>query len=158
MREKVDDKSGEGRRGFFAKRRNNGTEPRRGARRPSTSCATKTEENRGLIERPPFHSGLHGQSSSSTKVQPRAVAIPYTRLKKERFYDWPPDPTVSRATRISIYSEHVKEHDDDSLSASVPDLLIPDIDDQEGFNSSLRRRRSNVPTERPSDIPESIVF
>ena len=110
LKDKADDKN-EARRGFFSKRRQNGNEPRRGARRLSSHF----EEESELVERPAFQSALHGQSSSNKKLQPRAVAIPYSRLKKERFYDWPPDPTVSRATPIALYSEMPKDPDDDSL-------------------------------------------
>jgi len=27
----------------------------------------------------------------------REVAVPYTRLRQNRFYDWPPDPIASKA-------------------------------------------------------------
>ena len=70
---------------------------RRGGKRPSI-------DNMEVMvgERPPFSSDLHGQSSSK-KMSPRSIAIPYSRVRKERFYDWPPDPTVSRATPIYLY-------------------------------------------------------
>lgn len=45
--------------------------------------------------RPDHH---HAQSGQSKQKNPRSVAIPYTPFKKSRFFDWPPDPTVSRAT------------------------------------------------------------
>jgi len=31
----------------------------------------------------------------------REVVVPYTRLRQYRFYDWPPDPTVSRAAEFN---------------------------------------------------------
>jgi len=45
--------------------------------------------------RPAFFA--HTKPSKRTQV-PRDVAVPYFRFRKDRFYDWPPDPTVSRAT------------------------------------------------------------
>jgi hypothetical protein len=157
-KEKLDDSTAEARRGFFTKRRNNATESRMTTtpRRPSAAHSSKPVEERVSLERPAFHSDLHGQSTSSSKLQPRAVAIPYSRFKKERFYDWPPDPTVSRATPIVLYPT-VPTDNDDSLSASVPHLPISDHDEHAEFNSSLRRRHSaNV--QRASDIPDSIIF
>lgn len=108
-------------------------------------------ENGELDEagRPAFSSLIHGSTSSSKKIEPRAVAIPYTRLNKDRFHDWPPDPTVSRATAMDLYPETMEEID--SLTASVPDVLIPDQDDE--VPESLRRR--HVPE---CVIPTSISF
>ena len=31
----------------------------------------------------------------------REVVVPYTRLRQYRFYDWPPDPTASRAAEFN---------------------------------------------------------
>jgi len=111
----------------------------------------ETEHGNELDEagRPAFSSLIHGSTSSSKKMEPRAVAIPYTRLKKDRFFDWPPDPTVSRATAMDLYPETMDEID--SLTASVPDVLIPDQDDE--VPATLRRRY--VPD---SSIPTSISF
>ena len=39
-------------------------------------------------------------SRTSKKTRPREVAVPYSKLRKDRFFDWPPDPTVSRATPL----------------------------------------------------------
>jgi hypothetical protein len=47
--------------------------------------------------RPPFYA--HTRPTRRTQV-PRDVAVPYFRFRKDRFYDWPPDPTVSRATPL----------------------------------------------------------
>lgn len=47
--------------------------------------------------RPAFYA--HSRPTRRTQV-PRDVAVPYFRFRKERFYDWPPDPTVSRATPL----------------------------------------------------------
>ena len=105
-------------------------------------------DNETNHERPAFSSLLHG-GPISRKIEPRAVAIPYTRLKKDRFYDWPPDPTVSRATAIDIYPESID--DIDSLTASVPDVPMQDFLDT--AQPSLRRR--HVPDR---GIPTSVSF
>jgi hypothetical protein len=47
--------------------------------------------------RPAFYA--HTRPTRRTQV-PRDVAVPYFRFRKERFFDWPPDPTVSRATPL----------------------------------------------------------
>jgi hypothetical protein len=47
--------------------------------------------------RPAFYA--HTRPTRRTQV-PRDVAVPYFRFRKDRFYDWPPDPTVSRATPL----------------------------------------------------------
>ena len=56
-----------------------------------------TEEK--IEQRPAFSTGHN--SRISKKVRPREVAVPYSKLRKDRFYDWPPDPTVSRATPVA---------------------------------------------------------
>jgi hypothetical protein len=54
------------------------------------------------MDRPAFDSmKREGEDSTSTslrKMRPRSVTVPYSRFKKDRFYDWPPDPTFSKAT------------------------------------------------------------
>mmetsp|Transcript_32962 Transcript_32962/g.36741 ORF Transcript_32962/g.36741 Transcript_32962/m.36741 type:complete len:1024 (+) Transcript_32962:145-3216(+) len=52
--------------------------------------------------RPAFYA--HVKPNKRTQV-PRDVAIPYFRFRKDRFYDWPPDPTVSRATPMLTDSQ-----------------------------------------------------
>jgi hypothetical protein len=47
--------------------------------------------------RPAFYA--HNKPTKRNQI-PRDVAVPYFRFRKDRFYDWPPDPTVSRATPI----------------------------------------------------------
>jgi len=34
------------------------------------------------------------------KVTPRCIFVPYTPLKTDRFYDWPPHPSLARATPV----------------------------------------------------------
>lgn len=137
----------DGKRGFFSKFRQK-TETSRAARRASAKMDSMNAE----MERPPFQSALHGQSSGR-RLQPRSVAIPYSRLKKDRFYDWPPDPTVSRATPMVLHPE-VQYDSDDSLTASVPDVVMPDHDEHP---STLRHRGSNA-NAAPPDIPSDITF
>lgn len=63
----------------------------------------RSESEPEFVERPPFAPNHH--LSASKKVQPRSVVIPYSRVKKDRFFDWPPDPTVSRATPLPFRTE-----------------------------------------------------
>ncbi len=58
---------------------------------------------------------------------PRDVAVPYFRFRKERFYDWPPDPTVSRATPLLAATLERDEHADGSVHG--------------GRHEGMRRRR-----------------
>jgi hypothetical protein len=143
-------------RGFFAKFRQ-GKDPTPFSRRMSASKNSSpiTEEYRN--ERPAFESALHGQSSSSRKLQPRSVVIPYSRLKKERFYDWPPDPTVSRATPIQTLAKKLDELDD-SLTASVPDIAMPEHDDEDQPSTLRRRIPSSTGEKEHPEIPTSIMF
>lgn len=63
------------------------------------------------IDRAPFRAD--GKTSSTSKIQPRCVVVPYTRFRKERFFDWPPDPTVSRATPLPPLVDYFMENMDD---------------------------------------------
>lgn len=139
----VTDEKTDTRRGFFAKRRQNETR-----RTPSRQTSQVEAIEEADEQRPAFESALHGQTTSSKKLQPKAVAIPYSRLKKERFYDWPPDPTVSRATPIILYPRTA----DDSLTASVPSFII---DNDEPMESARQQESSDLV---PADIPEFISF
>jgi len=135
----------ESKKGFWKFRSNkdsNKSASKRGASALESFNENETEHGE-LVEddgeRPAFSSMIHGSSSSSKKIEPRAVAIPYSRLKKDRFFDWPPDPTVSRATPMDIFPEAME--DIDSLTLSV---AIPEQEDE--FPSSLRRRHAPIPT------------
>lgn len=48
------------------------------------------------IRRPFAASGV----KATKNLQPREIVVPYSRFRKERFYDWPPDATVARATPV----------------------------------------------------------
>jgi hypothetical protein len=51
--------------------------------------------------RKPFSAAGKARKQS---VEPREIIVPYGPFRKERFYDWPPDPTVARATPISLFT------------------------------------------------------
>ena len=61
--------------------------------------------------RPAFYA--HTRPTRRTQV-PRDVAVPYFRFKKDRFFDWPPDPTVSRATPLLAPGGAVAQDSGDS--------------------------------------------
>ncbi|KAL7580121.1 hypothetical protein ACA910_012880 [Epithemia clementina (nom. ined.)] len=64
-------------------------------------------------DRPPFSSDIH--ATNNRKLQPRSVVVPYSRLRKERFYDWPPDPTVSRATPLEFEMWSMDHYEEDVM-------------------------------------------
>jgi hypothetical protein len=115
---------------------------RRGKQRLDAGGSVFTDESGTVIEdRPAFCSQVHGQSSSSKKIQPRPIAIPYCRFRKERFYDWPPDPTVSRATPMMLEVNSQTPHD----RAPIPDMIIPgqlEIPSSVSTAQELRHRRN----------------
>lgn len=129
-----------------------GRSTRRGGKRPSIDNMESM-----IRERPPFSSDLHGRSSSK-KLSPRSIAIPYSRVRKERFYDWPPDPTVSRATPLQIVGpapvdptnvlrqpekqeeqdpNQVQRDEDDSIESfdDIVDMNIGSIDGVDTFSN-----------------------
>lgn len=65
--------------------------------------------------RPAFFA--HTKPSKRTQV-PRDVAVPYFRFRKDRFYDWPPDPTVSRATPM-LMKARFDEDEEGELQESI---------------------------------------
>lgn len=103
--------------------------------------------------------GTSGPSIISKKTSCRAVVVPYARLKKDRFYDWPPDPTVSRATPVPIYEAL---HDDDSMTLSLPDIPMEEDDDYEDEDKPKNGLRQRKPTKEapPGDFvpPVDIAF
>ena len=58
--------------------------------------------------RPAFCANARG--TKRTQI-PRDVAVPYFRFRKDRFYDWPPDPTVSRATPLLVATSNENKHE-----------------------------------------------
>lgn len=110
-----------------------------GSKRPDSNG-----DNSGLIyeERPPFSSHGQTKTNSNKKVQARPVAIPYSRFRKERFYDWPPDPTVSRATPLMGNESELGVSD----NAPLPEMIIPvelEIPSMEQQSNASRRRRNS---------------
>jgi hypothetical protein len=105
-------------------------------------------------ERPPFLPNHH--ANASKKVQPRSVVIPYSRLKKDRFYDWPPDPTVSKATPLSFRTESksntkvLARSDSNDSKGSLFEASNPDDD---VLPKGLRRRpQPTIQSELPMDL------
>lgn len=41
-----------------------------------------------------------GINKSKRYASPREVVVPYSQFRIDRFYDWPPDPTLARATPV----------------------------------------------------------
>jgi len=80
--------------------------------------------------RPAFYA--HSKPSKKTHLVPRDVAVPYFRFRKDRFYDWPPDPTVSRATPMAM-TTHFDEDEGNGHT---------EIYNRQGMNerSGLRKR------------------
>ena len=48
-----------------------------------------------------FH-GQYKNETNSSNIEPREVYVPYTPFRRDRFYDWPPSPAVSRATPLNF--------------------------------------------------------
>jgi hypothetical protein len=75
------------------------------------------QESDEIKEAEMFHSPrpaffAHTKPSKRTQV-PRDVAVPYFRFRKDRLYDWPPDPTVSRATPMIAMTRFDGDEDDE---------------------------------------------
>jgi hypothetical protein len=95
-----------------------------GGKRVESTDSNVTDVPQFVEERPAFSSQMHGQTSSSKKLPPRAIAIPYSRLMKSRFYDWPPDPTVSRATPIMLAADSPSSPSVEPIP-EIPTTIIP---------------------------------
>jgi hypothetical protein len=75
-----------------------------------------------LDTRQPF--AASGMKANKKIIQPREIVVPYSRFRKERFFDWPPDPFVARATPVRFedcrfdmsYSSQTSENDMDDYS------------------------------------------
>lgn len=78
--------------------------------------------------RPAFNAATY-HKASKVPLEPREVVVPYSRVRTERFYDWPPDPAVSRASPVFLAGYGL-----------VDESFIPNAN--EGVTSkSLARRR-----------------
>lgn len=83
----------------------------------------------------------HSKSTKRAQQVPRDVAVPYFRFRKDRFYDWPPDPTVSRATPmvVTTRSDNDKKgvvHDRRQFSR-----VYEDMNDRGGLRNRGRTNR-----------------
>jgi hypothetical protein len=90
--------------------------------------------------RPAFCANARG--TKRTQV-PRDVAVPYFRFRKDRFYDWPPDPTVSRATPLLSMASALKEYDG---GVEPTDFDIADrkpYDLNSSSNNNVRKRHTH---------------
>ena len=115
-----------------------------------------TEEK--IEQRPAFSTGHN--SRISKKVRPREVAVPYSKLRKDRFYDWPPDPTVSRATPVPGPWARASE-----LEADPAGPTAQPIPQANGLNPDLENLRRRYVSEQqqfamdggaPTQIPEGV--
>jgi hypothetical protein len=100
---------------------------RRRAKKEETSVST--EEPPPVPPRPAFIGVARHPKSSKVPLEPREVVVPYTRIRTERFYYWPPDPTVSKATPIALLE-----------NGFVQEISIPAPDEDVSPHSHLRRR------------------
>lgn len=92
--------------------------------------------------RPAFFA--HTKPSRRTQV-PRDVAVPYFRFRKDRFYDWPPDPTVSRATPMSTITRFDEDEDIGLQESIINHSRIPGGSQYQRINErrGLRNRGRN---------------
>ena len=80
----------------FRERRNNNAGNNHG--HPNGGGTTNAHPT---IHRKPFSAAAPtGIGRLTNPRTPREVVVPYTPFRLDRFYDWPPDPTVSRATPV----------------------------------------------------------
>jgi hypothetical protein len=106
--------------------------------------------------RPAFYA--HTRPTRRTQV-PRDVAVPYFRFRKDRFFDWPPDPTVSRATPLLTpggYSQDYgameqSRHKDQNLSS---DDDMPD--EQEERPRGIRQKSEKKPDQEQENLPRGM--
>lgn len=78
-----------------------------------------------LVDRPVFTTRSNAWGNKKS-LSPREVLVPYSRFRKERFYDFPPDPTVARCSVIKF--------DDCKMPA-----YVPMTDDEQGSNRIYRQ-------------------
>lgn len=124
-------------------------------KKQKNELASDSLETDVVDERPPFLPNHH--ANTSKKVQPRSVVIPYSRVKKDRFFDWPPpDPTVSKATPLPFRNESkpapkVLARSESNVSTELPGGTSNLGDDS--FPRGLRRRpQPAVQSELPMNL------
>jgi hypothetical protein len=77
-------------------------------------------------------------TSAKQRTAARAVVVPYSRLRKDRFWSWPPDPTVSRATPVPLFDSI---HEDDSMTLSGPEPIMDEMDDEHDIKTPTRQQK-----------------
>ena len=133
----------ENRRGLFGRMKNRG----------KSQIPAESTDLFMTQDRPPFSSAF-SSSTNNRKLRPRSVVVPYSKLRKDRFYFWPPDPTVSRATPLEFESwpmDHMPE-EFTTKSTDEPERLGRrsstghDSATSDGMPAaeSLRRRRGSL--------------
>jgi hypothetical protein len=90
-------------------------------------------------DRPVFSSSNQG-ALTSRKIQPRSVAVPYSRFKKDRFFDWPPDPTVSRATPLIPWQFDTPQQVGGTKPNEATTEMIMAATEKRAQRAELRRR------------------
>lgn len=104
-------------------------------------------------ERPAFSADTGGANTNKKQLRPRSVVVPFSRLRKERFYDWPPDPTVSRATPVEMdtWQQELEEPEEIPMPSrsrratadGVTDTF-GDLEDRNTSGQDIRKRRGSL--------------
>lgn len=112
------------------------------------------------VDRPPFRADPHEKVSSNKKVHPRSIVIPYSRFKPDRFYDWPPDPTVSRATPLPPLYESTAATDQILAPPPPAEFVLDNLPGtiHEGNTPGLRRRQVSSHEEDDRDGTEDYEY
>lgn len=67
------------------------------------SSSSSSEKRNKLETNGDSTSVFRGQYRNETSnIEPREIYVPYTPFRRDRFYDWPPSATVSRATPLNF--------------------------------------------------------
>ncbi|KAG7356782.1 hypothetical protein IV203_001468 [Nitzschia inconspicua] len=97
--------------------------------------------------RPAFYA--HTKPTRRNQI-PRDVAVPYFRFRKDRFFDWPPDPTVSRATPIvaTLQSSAFEDENEDprQFSSQVPKVQSAGFGNQFPIGQPPSMHERDLPT------------
>mmetsp|Transcript_5709 Transcript_5709/g.13653 ORF Transcript_5709/g.13653 Transcript_5709/m.13653 type:complete len:1053 (+) Transcript_5709:106-3264(+) len=117
------------------------------------------EQSDEIREAEMFHSPrpaffAHTKPSKRTQV-PRDVAVPYFRFRKDRFYDWPPDPTVSRATPMLMMTRFEEGEDVGFQESSINyngSLVSPQVHGISSIRGLRNRGRSSRDRHSGDDV------
>jgi hypothetical protein len=116
-------------------------------------------------DRPAFRPEHH-VSTTSSRMKARAVVIPYSRLKKDRFFDWPPDPTVSRATPMPFREFEPPPAPEvppprvegKSMARQDGDVLkMSETSNDRNLPRGMRNRRVQSPA-KPAPVPRNLYM